>query len=305
MTQSNNKTRKTKKTKNFGHPSVASSEPSPSKIFTFDGSQDNGSNLNEMPSVSRLMDRKKLFREPPPAPPKKSPSPSKQEESDPPPQQLERHEKTATLPASSFFENPPSSGNTPPPFQLGPGSSAAGGEAARVQPAQRRGAQNQVSPLYFWTNDQLRGTADPMGPAIVEFLRKGAVTVLFLARDPHPLPGGATGFLAKAFSGDKGKSQIWRGLRWNSNILPPDLWKFLLQQGSIEFPPPATQTHESSARNILRTSFGAQKNEWLILTRVGPEIQIRGLIAIIARQSIHGPIRSALESLWRKYTPQT
>ncbi len=308
MTNSN-KTKRNKKPNNSKESSEDSpiadgnsespDQTEPSNLFTFDAQSPDWTKLNSMPSVSRLLDRKKLVIDPAAASKRSSPPPAPPESTAEP----ETIEKTATLPAATYFEvaeSEQAASLAPPPA---PATSVPA--PARVQPAQRRGSTIHVQPLYQWTSSQLKGTADPMGPGILDILKKGAVTVLFLSRDPSPQAGGATGFIAKAFSGDPAKASTWKGLKWNSNILSPDLWKFLLQEGSIEFSPSSTQTLEHSTRNILRTSFGAQKSEWLVLTRVGPESQVRGLIAIISLQSIHGPIRPALEAMWRSYVPQS
>jgi hypothetical protein len=316
------------------NPKSKPSGESPS-VFTTDP---NDGDTGNMPSVTRLLNRKSLgllrskaASSPPSRPIEKPPLPPKGGDFEESPEiESLAVESTPTITS----ENPGigSGGQGQPraislsisaddtPIQLTSALESAGAEveepakAAPKPAAQKQSIMKptlkiqqairkpQISPLIIWDPNQLDAGTDPLGKGILQLLRKGAHSALFLAITP-PAPGGQPIFIATAAVLAQQNLNIWTGLRWNP-ALTPEIWNPFLQTGWIEFPPPSAMTVQSSLRNIIRVAFGISPTEWLLLLRAGPPNHCRGAVAILSKESLISRLTEALP-LFAAPAPQT
>ncbi len=177
-------------------------------------------------------------------------------------------------PSNSTIENFSSPSSTPPQIQRS-----------------RRKAE-QLPDLIAWPIDQLQAGKDPLGRGIYQAIQKGATSVLFLRISPSPGP--VPIFIATAVVQGQDKLAIWSGLKWNPAIVP-EMWNYFVQSGRVELSPPGTNTNQNSHRNVVRSAFGIQKNEFLLLVRAGPPQGCRGVVALISTQSLMTEIDGAIQ----------
>jgi hypothetical protein len=163
--------------------------------------------------------------------------------------------------------------------------------APRIQAAPRRSAK-AVQKLIQWELTQLRAGKDPLGLGIAVMLQKGAVSALFLSITQPTQPSPVPLFISTAAVQPQNKLALWTGLSWDPRVAP-EMWNQFVKTGVIELGPPSENTNQGSNRNILRTAFGINPNEWLILIRVGPEVRCRGVVALISNKSILAELNSA------------
>ncbi len=165
--------------------------------------------------------------------------------------------------------------------------------AARVQPTARPAQRRSAATLILWDPHLLKTGQDPLGRGLALLLEKGATSALFLSILP-PAPGAATPqFAASAAVAPKGKLNVWRGLKWDPALVP-EVWNAFLKSGVMEFSPPGHATNQKSSRNVIRSAFGAEADEWVLLIRCGPGNQLRGALAIVSTQSLLTQLGEAL-----------
>lgn len=156
---------------------------------------------------------------------------------------------------------------------------------SRIQSITRKISRSEQKKLILWPVEILQSTPDPLAKAILFFLQKGAVQALFLGATPSPNGSQFPHFASIAAVQPQNKLAIWTGLKWDPTIVP-ELWDAFVISGCIELSPPGTLTNVSSHRNVVRSSFGLTKSEWLLIARVGPANACRGVVAIISPKSI-------------------
>lgn len=270
-----------------------------SKGFDTD-SENTGS---DMPSITRLLQRKKLglsSKNSPKA--SESPPPVKEEEKSKPTEitlshlpEGEEEDRTVMISGSNLnATNPvilsktaPAPTPTPPPAPTPvppPPPVAAAESAPQVKQSRRSRSKAPVTELLLWEEKMLKAGKDPLAKAITIFLGKGVKSVLFLSittiadsQVPH--------FVATAAVNPGDKHEIWSGLKWNPQIVP-ELWNILLQSGFTELAPPGTVTNQQSNRNIMRAALGVSSSETLLLVRVGSKNAYRGIVAFVSDKSM-------------------
>lgn len=208
----------------------------------------------EMPSVSRLLNRKMLGVT-------KTYDPAKDARKQEPPK--------APKPKSVEFQIERNERPSPPPAQA----------QSKIQPFNRKKQIGPTPALAAWEKTQLQATSDPMAKGLLMLLDRGANAALFLAAS------GPSIFAASAALGADKRSRIWKGLNWEPSVVP-EVWSYFEQTGFVELSPPGTMTNVGSHRNVVREAFGVDKGEWLTLVRVGTASSCRGVLALVSTRSI-------------------
>jgi hypothetical protein len=243
---------------NAGNSNKPDSKEKP-EAFTLDGDSDN------MPSVTRLLNRKSL--------------------------NLTSTPKHETPPAPAAEEIAPPE----PVVDPSPISPPRAAVVLKVKPIVKKTA-HPVAPLIIWDKAKIKMGPDPLGKGIAQLIDKGASCAVFLTIAP-PSPGSKVPqFIGTAAVLPDKRLSIWTGLHWDPNK-SPEAWNFLVKSGSIEFPPPGTQTQLDSHRNVIRAAFGVESEEWLLLTRVGTPNACRGIVVILSKKSLLLEVKSVLSLL--------
>jgi hypothetical protein len=154
----------------------------------------------------------------------------------------------------------------------------------KIQPSTRK----KIFPaqdLIVWEPNRIATGSDPLGQGIYKMLQRGAKSALFMTIIPPQANEPVPHFLSTAAVLGKEKHGIWRGLKWNPAIVP-EMWNYFIRAGQVELSPPGNLTNQSSNRNVVRSAFGIQPNEWLLLVRAGPPNACRGVVGIISEQSL-------------------
>lgn len=267
----------------------------PKETFTIDSDTSQIENSStEMPSLTKLLNRKTLGTMTKKAPPPSiSPSPetisNKEFSSEIIPPPLKRPLSQPSTPSSTL--------QTPSPVQSPPKqSSSSQSTLLKIQPIRRK-TKNTIQPLHIWTFAQLKTGKDPLGQGIILLLEKGAKSALFLTVSTTTDESKAPLFQSSAIV--RGNSQIglWTGLRWDPNLVP-ETWNVFLKLGFVELTPPSAETNIQSNRNVIRTAFGITSEEYLLLVRVGPLTSMRGVVAFISTKSIATELPKAMALLF-------
>lgn len=238
--------------------------------------------LAAVPSITRLLNRKKLQISKPqrasetPAPPT---LPEPAVESD-----LTGEVSTSSLERS--LVDPASVPAAPPAAPRAPGPVPKAISVAR---------RNASQPLITWELRQLARAKDPLGAGLVTLFNKGATSALFLSITP-PSGRDVPLFCGTAASGEASRTPIWTGMRWDPAVTPA-LWNFFVKTGHLELPPPGSGTNEFSHRNTLRAAFGVRPDEFLLLLRAGPLEACRGILAVLSPRSLQDVLPAVLNTL--------
>lgn len=218
-----------------------------------------GTGLQEMPTVSSLLKRKKAVTAVEPDAIKIEPEAIKLTE--------------VQLPPSS---SSPSSGDRVPVTGITLTSTLA------VFPS-KRGKRTEPQ-LIAWTQKELNQSADPLAQFVMNSLKSGVSHGLFLS---IMVSSGskAPQFVATAFFGGSDMTGVWQGLKWDPRITP-QIWKKLIQDGFIDLPPPSADTNVTSERNLARNAVGANTKAHALIVRVGPATQCRGLVVLLSGTSM-------------------
>jgi|GEM_PF-6006712 len=153
--------------------------------------------------------------------------------------------------------------------------------------------------LHFWDSKILKNTKDPLAEGITLLLKNGAISTLFMALVSPSAQSPVPFFEARAIAGSKNKENIWTGMKWNPAIVP-HVWNSFIHPGLIELSPPGTQTDQMSQRNVMRGALGLRMDEFLVLVRIGPENACRGALVIISKQSLIPTIEAAMRLFSQK-----
>ncbi|MEO7162559.1 MAG: hypothetical protein ABI041_06545 [Bdellovibrionia bacterium] len=214
----------------------------------------------DMPSVTRLLNRKSL--------------------------NLNTPSKPAIPAKPSFVAPEPIAAPLPPPVASVP---------LKVKTIVRK-QSTSVTPLSIWEKAQLKGGTDPLGKGIAQLMEKGATCAVFLKIAPPSPESKVPQFVGTAAVLPGKRLAIWTGLRWDPNK-SPDAWNQLLKSGVIEFPPPGNHTQLDSQRNAIRGALGVESEEWLLLVRVGPANACRGITVFLSEKSLLLQVKSVLSLL--------
>ncbi len=260
--------------------------------FTVDGEV---TGINEMPSVTRLLNRKslKLGQAAKPAKSKTAntsvaietasgeasaiPVPSAAIELSPP------LDSTQVIIQQAEAPQPQSK---PEPVKLAKVISLSTRASSRRTPS--------TQTLVTWERTKLAQTKDPVATSItLLFEKKKLVAALLLPSQ------GANRFVANAMialNQQRLTPSLWSGLCFDNTIVP-EVWKLFTAEGWVELPPPGTKTSITSARNVLRGAFGIKQDETLNLFRVGPAAKITGILACITSGSVSTEVKQLVKML--------
>ena len=267
-----------------------SEDSSEKKELTSSFGVDGGdSNADEMPGVTKLLNRKSFAKSASSRKEKVPPAPTEV----PPPAAevpqvvLEPAPTTIELSAAPINED----GAT---VVIAPPVAAPQGTTGTVQKLKRR-RTTESKPLLEWTHDALLAGSDPLGKALAALLDSGISQSLFLGI--QAAPGSPTPvFVASAAVNAGAKGGVWTGLRWDPAILP-EIWNQLVTVGFVELPPPGTMTNLHSARNVSRAAFDVGNEECLVLARVGTAQMCRGILVLISRKSLIAAVKQVMPML--------
>jgi hypothetical protein len=228
--------------------------------------------FNEMPSITRLLNRKSLTSKKQADQPMQVAIPAVESPTE--------GEKTTLLVESS------------PQITLSEPSR----DPVEASPSQHlppqikaRKRQTQKSPdIAQWDLKKLSATADPVARAITTIHQKKLLHAALLLRSTPSRTPNELAFVAAAMtSTDQNRLNptLWSGLCWNPKVTP-EASQIFLNEGWLELQPPGTKTNITSARNVIRGAFGVLPSETLTLIRVGPAQQATGVLAIFSFGSL-------------------
>lgn len=279
--------------------------------FTVDNDR---SQVVDVPSVTKLLNRKSLRSS---APPEKLPPVA-------PPSFVPEPQSPSAAPAISISIPEPSPSESASPLEISvsidtsaasaepelqlqtsaPAATPAPSNKPKIQPSVRKANPSvQAAPaLIIWEPDLLQNGSDPMGKGIFLALKKGATSALFLALVPPEAGKSVPQFIATASVLGKAKLGVWTGLKWNPEIVP-EMWNYFLKAGQVELGPPGSATNQKSNRNVVRAAFGILPQEWLLLVRAGTAQNCRGIVALISPQSILTPVMGSMTLFSSAQTP--
>ena len=232
-----------------------------------------------MPSVSRLLNRKKLVLS--------NSSDKKLNGEDPPPP-----------PKFTPLAVPPELPEAPLTFQLDHPEplEIANSPVLTVRTVNPRSQVNGVTKLNHWKLDSLRTNSDPMGQGLVKLFESGATSALFLAIEAPPVGSKLPLFRASASIDALNREAVWGGLTLNPKWVA-GLWNHLISNAYAELGPPGTMTDMQSIRNMIRAAFGVEDQEWLLILRAGPVSACRGILMIISKSTLVDQLPTTLQQI--------
>lgn len=258
----------------------------------------------EMPSISRLLNRKKLGLGPPPPPQatrgiqkellrRKTPVSEPQMSRRTPPKLPPKLDFDALSQRgkSKRAEVPPSLPEKPsaiPTAAQSPTHDLSSGAAQpRIQPASRKHRATQHEVLIQWHLTDLLASHDPLARGLSHLLKNGAYAAVFLSIQPPPGELKIPVFHATAAIGPTPYFRLWTGLRWNPETVSA-FWKRILNSGYMILAPTESHTNPSSGKYLVRGAFGLAPDEWLTILQVGPMEACRGVLAVVSKVPLEG-----------------
>jgi len=161
-----------------------------------------------------------------------------------------------------------------------------------LKPAKRKPPRAQ---LIRWDLATLKTGTDPLAKGLADLFQSGQVNAaLFLSILPPPEGSPAPHFMSTAAVNPQGRSRLWAGLKWDPSLTPM-VWNAIVKTASAELPPPGTSTNLQSSRNVTRSSFGVEPEEWLMLVRVGTPQNCRGILVILSKVSLIAEVQKNLQ----------
>lgn len=258
--------------------------------FTVDTEKNEG-DVKEMPTITSLLNRKKLAAR-------------KQQAAEQKPDQtrsnlfvMPKDESLVVELGGPRAHKEKARETTPPPFK------PPVQEAPVVQPAalKPQASRKASATLVLWDLSVLKASNDPLAQGLSQlFTTSKFSSALFLSITPPPAGSPVPHFVGTAAlipqESRKEKKALWAGVRWDPTLIP-EVWNHFVKTGMLELSPPGTMTHISSHRNVLRGALGAKPEEWLTLVRVGPVNACRGVLALVSKQSVLADVLKAFPVL--------
>lgn len=210
----------------------------------------------EMPSVTKLLNRKKLGLVP--------------------------SSETRTMTRASL--NP-----TPKPSAPIPGQP----QIQRVQP---RNARSKGPKIAHWTTESLAAADDSFQKAVHFLIQKGARQALLLTPHSGTPAGQApTRFDALCAFMTEEKEELWSGLSLSPNVIP-DVWKKIFSQGFYEIIPSLSLNGQDPSAAFIIKAFGLKPTEFFIIIRCGSPKACTGLLALVSTFSLTKEISAAFSA---------
>lgn len=150
--------------------------------------------------------------------------------------------------------------------------------------------------LLKWQTSQLETATDPIAKGLKHLLTAGAKEALFLTISKETKDARLPSFRASAAFADRPKLVQWTGLKLDTSSFP-EIWDSLKKTKHIILGPPGTKTNAESTRNLLRTVFVVESEDYLILFRTGAPAACRGVLAIIAASPMPDAVPEAIKLL--------
>ena len=248
--------------------------------------------LETMPSITRLLNRKKLLStkpssddtltpEIPDSPPLPPPAPQVRAETFH--SQLQSSEISLRL--DPFIDSvvPGSSSPTTPP-------------RLKVQPAARRKEQSGQPKLEIWAPETVTKKNDLIGKALAALIKQGAQTFLILNPISTPASSPAPHFASVAAINPGPFQALWNGLRWDPTYTP-EVWAELNKNRFAELPAMEPVTSGKHPKQLMRATLGVQPHQWLTLLAIGPAPHLFGVITVLSSHSLSSNIQSVLNEL--------
>jgi hypothetical protein len=165
-----------------------------------------------------------------------------------------------------------------------PAAAAESGNGPKIIPFRPRNAVAAPPALTRWQAADLARNADPLAQRVQGELTRGAHLVVFLAvsaQERSPKDPTIPIFVAQAYVAEDGdpRPTLLQGMRWDPTLVP-QIWNALRTQGHAEFLPPATQTDISSERNAIRAALASEPDERVTMVRIDDGKDCRGVLIL-------------------------
>lgn len=222
---------------------------------------------------------------PPPFVPKENRNPLKEVTAQPLSQALSQAQASAQ---QRSLSNPQAEPIIPKPFP--PRATPVSAPVTRrpqVQVVKPSTRQTHKSNLIQWSKAALTKAKDPFHRGVLHLIENGANQALLLC----PQAKSKVLFEANSCFEAGSKWAIWNGLTFDPAWMGEQAMKFL-KQGFIELSP------VREANSFLASTFGVEKNEWILLIRCGSPQACTGILVLISNQSVKDKVKAA-------FTPQT
>jgi hypothetical protein len=230
----------------------------PNSPFTLDHTE---GDPVEMPSVTKLLNRKKLGL--------KTSSSSN---------------KAATAPVSKSDSTKSNIAGQP--------------KIQRVQPRKGRAKQVKIS---RWSQESLAQADDTFQKAVHYLVQKGARQALLLTPDAPVSSGSsahdhaAIRFEALCAYMTEDRAELWSGLSLSPSLIP-DIWERLLTKGIFEIVPSVSLSSQSESAAFLIKAFGLKPTEFFVIIRCGSSNACTGLLALVSSHSLAKEIAAAFSA---------
>ncbi len=150
--------------------------------------------------------------------------------------------------------------------------------AVQVVPSARAARRGTEQPLTLWSRTLAQSSSDPVQVASVQLFEKGALATLYLSlQETRTAPR----LSATAAMASGPEAILWQGLHWDTSATG-QLWATISRTGLLEIRP----TEVDGPQGILRIALGVRATQHLSLLRVGNSSQCAGVLAVISGQSL-------------------
>jgi hypothetical protein len=140
------------------------------------------------------------------------------------------------------------------------------GQYSKIQPSGRRAQTAPKKKIPTWKLDALKAAEDPHSRAAWSLIENGAIALLWLkaASEATPHASASPLWLASQAWGPRELLSLWNGLKWDPT-LHAGPWATLLGTGFYEISP-SLKGDWSAVRRV----FGAQSTDYLAFFKTGP-----------------------------------
>lgn len=171
-----------------------------------------------------------------------------------------------------------------------------------VLPARRGGSRAVATGIKIWNPGDIKTSQEPLLQVVSQLVERGMTGALYLSYQLTEGPSAAPIFRAAAGFAPGSKPQLWTGLTWNP-ALTPTLWKLLSMSGSFELTPPEGNTQATNERSAIRTAFGVDHTEYLVIALVGSPAMPFGMLATLSTKPFAAEVQRLTPQLSRMQPP--